>query len=65
MSEKLTAHVTLTLNHRIMGAECPVCRDALPVSDLFGTRDDQLAQLQEIFERHIRIRHADLLKPPI
>jgi hypothetical protein len=61
VTDTLTAHVWLIVNGCIKEAECPVCLDSPPVSDLSGSKDEQLAQLQAMFDRHLRMRHADLL----
>jgi hypothetical protein len=54
--------ITLVINDQIRGAECPLCNDELRLPEQSGSMQDQLAELQEIFDCHLRRWHADLWK---
>jgi hypothetical protein len=60
VSAKLAPQITLVINGQIREAECPVCKDRLRLPEQLGSMQDQLAQLQGIFEGHLRRWHADV-----
>jgi hypothetical protein len=64
MTTKTTPQFTLVINGKIRQAECPLCNDRLPLPELSGSMQDQLAQLQGIFDGHLKRQHGDVWKRP-
>jgi len=56
---KPEAIITLKINHRIIEAECSLCRDRIFVDEGDASLPEQESELRDAINRHARLRHSD------
>jgi hypothetical protein len=52
--------VTLTIDGRVIRADCPICHDPLPMVGEVGSVQEQEQKMQTAFYWHMRRKHPHL-----